>query len=173
MGSILQLQRIPFLTALMLPLAVLTACASAPSAPQQSVAEPVAVATTPARAQPRPHSGLAIARNMVGTPYRYGGASPRGFDCSGLVYYSYRKVGIKVPRTSDEQYRHSERVRLSRLRPGDLVFFRLFQDKPSHVGIYAGNGRFIHAPSRGGRVSYASLIDPYWEASVIGAGRFQ
>jgi cell wall-associated NlpC family hydrolase len=110
---------------------------------------------------------------MVGTPYLYGGASPRGFDCSGLVYYSYRKAGITVPRTSGEQYRQSERVTLSDLRPGDLVFFRLSRNKPSHVGIYAGSGRFIHAPSGGKRVSYASLTDSYWEARVIGAGRIQ
>lgn len=173
MGSILQHRRIPCLAALLLPLAGLTACASTPSAPQHSVAESVAIAPTQARSQPRPHSGLAIARNMVGTPYRYGGASPRGFDCSGLVYYSYRKAGIEVPRTSNEQFRQSEPVKLTRLRPGDLVFFRLSHDKTSHVGVYAGRGRFIHAPSRGGRVSYALLIDPYWEARLIGAGRFQ
>lgn len=110
---------------------------------------------------------------MVGTPYRYGGAGPRGFDCSGLVYYSYRKAGIAVPRTTGEQYRQSRRVKLSRLQPGDLIFFRISRDKLSHVGIYAGSGRFIHAPSGGKRVAYASLDNPYWEARVIGAGRLQ
>ncbi|MGD2055287.1 MAG: C40 family peptidase [Gammaproteobacteria bacterium] len=173
MGSILQYRRIPFLTALLLPLAGLTACTTTPSVPQQSVSGPVVIAPAPAGVQSRRHPGLAIARNMVGTPYLYGGASPRGFDCSGLVYYSYRKAGITVPRTSGEQYRQSERVTLSDLRPGDLVFFRLSRNKPSHVGIYAGSGRFIHAPSGGKRVSYASLTDSYWEARVIGAGRIQ
>ncbi len=173
MGSILQHRRIPILTVLVLSLAGLTGCASTPSAPQRSVAEPVATAPISARTLPDPHSGLNIARDMLGTPYRYGGASPAGFDCSGLVYYSYRKAGINVPRTSSEQFRQSERVRLSDLRPGDLIFFRLLQDKPSHVGIYTGGGRFIHAPSGGKRVSYASLTDPYWEARVIGAGRLQ
>jgi cell wall-associated NlpC family hydrolase len=157
----------------LLPLAGLTGCASTPSAPQPSVAELEAIAPPPARAEPRSHAGLAIARDMVGTPYRYGGASPRGFDCSGLVYYSYRKAGIEVPRTTGEQYRQSERVTLAGLRPGDLIFFRLSQRKPSHVGIYAGSGQFIHAPSGGKHVSYASLGDPYWETRVIGAGRFQ
>jgi cell wall-associated NlpC family hydrolase len=110
---------------------------------------------------------------MVGTPYRYGGASPRGFDCSGLVYYSYRKAGIEVPRTTGDQYHQSDRVTLAGLQPGDLIFFRLSQRKPSHVGIYAGSGRFIHAPSGVKQVSYASLRDPYWDSRVIGAGRFQ
>ena len=173
MVSIMQYRRIPLLTALLLTLAGLTACTSVPSAPQQSVSEPVAIAPVPAGVQPHRHPGLAIARHMVGAPYLYGGASPRGFDCSGLVYYSYREAGIKVPRTSDEQYRQSERVKLSHLRPGDLVFFRLSRDKPSHVGIYVGSGQFIHAPSGGKRVSYALLTDSYWEARVIGAGRLQ
>ena len=110
---------------------------------------------------------------MVGTPYRYGGAGPQGFDCSGLVYYSYRKAGIAVPRGTGEQYRQSRRVKLSRLQPGDLIFFRISRDRLSHVGIYAGSGRFIHAPSSGKRVAYASLDNPYWEARVIGAGRLQ
>jgi len=110
---------------------------------------------------------------QVGAPYRYGGSSPRGFDCSGLVYYSYRKAGMEVPRTTGEQYRQSQRVTLSSLQPGDLVFFRISRDKFSHVGIYAGDGRFIHAPSSGKSVSYASLTDPYWNTRVTGAGRLQ
>jgi cell wall-associated NlpC family hydrolase len=173
MGSTLQYRRISFFIVLMLALAGLTGCASISPTAQQSAAEPVANATTPAKTQSRPHHGLAIARDMVGTPYRYGGADPRGFDCSGLVYYSYRKANIEVPRTAAEQYRQSTRVKISHMRPGDLVFFRISQDKLSHVGIYAGSGRFIHAPSSGKRVSYASLHNPYWEARVLGAGRLQ
>jgi murein DD-endopeptidase len=172
MGSTAEHRRIPWVIALLLPLAGLTACASAPPTPQEPVAEHLVNAQKSTDIQLYPHSGLAIARKMVGRPYRYGGASPRGFDCSGLVYYSYGKAGIKVPRTSGEQYGQSQRVKLPRLRPGDLVFFRISHDKPSHVGIYAGGSRFIHAPSHGGRVSYASLVDPYWKARMIGAGRF-
>lgn len=108
---------------------------------------------------------------MLGAPYRYGGSGPRGFDCSGLVYYSYRKAGIAVPRTTGAQYRQSQRVKLSALQPGDLIFFRISRERFSHVGIYAGDGRFIHAPSSGKRVSYALLTDPYWKARVVGAGR--
>jgi murein DD-endopeptidase len=108
---------------------------------------------------------------MVGAPYRYGGADPRGFDCSGLVYYVYQQAGVEAPRTTTEQYRQSRRVRLSRLLPGDLLFFRISRRKPSHVGIYVGNGRFVHAPSKGKSVDYALLDDDYWREHLIGAGR--
>jgi cell wall-associated NlpC family hydrolase len=151
----------------------LSACASTSPVTQQTVVEPLTRSPKTATVPPRPHPGLAIAREMIGAPYRYGGASPGGFDCSGLVYYSYRKAGITVPRTSAEQYRQSERVKLSGLRPGDLVFFRISRNKPSHVGIYAGGEHFVHAPSGGKRVSYASLVDPYWRSRVMGAGRLQ
>lgn len=118
------------------------------------------------------HPGLAVAQQMIGIPYRYGGANPRGFDCSGLVYYSYRRAGYSVPRTSYDQFLQSQPVHLSKLMPGDLIFFRLDDTKPSHVGIYEGEGRFVHAPSSGKQVSYASLESPYWGSKVIGAGRF-
>ena len=173
MGSTLQYRRISFFIALLLALAGLTGCASNSPTVHQPAVESASHATTPAKTQSRTHRGLAIARDMVGTPYRYGGTDPRGFDCSGLVYYSYRKASIEVPRTTAEQFRQSTRVKISRLRPGDLIFFRISQNKLSHVGIYAGSGRFIHAPSGGKRVSYASLENPYWKARVIGAGRLQ
>lgn len=115
---------------------------------------------------------LAIAKSLLGTPYRYGGASPDGFDCSGLVQYVYHKASMAVPRTAAEQSRRVHRVHLSELRSGDLVFFRLSGRKTSHVGIYAGDGRFIHAPSSGKLVSYASLEDRYWKERLVVAGRF-
>jgi cell wall-associated NlpC family hydrolase len=112
-----------------------------------------------------------IARKMVGAPYRYGGADPRGFDCSGLVYYSYLQAGMRIPRTTSEQYRQSKDVEPSQLQPGDLLFFTISRNKPSHVGIYAGQGRFIHAPSSGKSVSYASLSDNYWKERLRGTRR--
>lgn len=115
---------------------------------------------------------LDIARRMLGTPYRYGGASPDGFDCSGLVYYAYRQTGLDIPRTTVAQYRQSLAVSRKQLQPGDLVFFRLHNGKVSHVGIYAGDGMFIHAPSDGKRVSYASLEAPFWKTHLIGFRRF-
>ncbi len=113
------------------------------------------------------------ARSMLGAPYRYGGTTPKGFDCSGLVSYVYRQAGIRIPRTSSDQYRQARKVSLQRLQPGDLLFFRLSPPKVSHVGIYEGSGRFIHAASSGKRVAYATLENPYWREHLIGAGRFQ
>jgi len=118
------------------------------------------------------HPGLSIAATLIGTPYHYGGSSPRGFDCSGLVYYAYGKAGIRVPRTTRAQQRHAMRVPLSELRPGDLLFFRLGNIPLDHVGIYAGNDRFIHAPSPGKQVSYASLSNAYWQSRLLAAGRY-
>ncbi|HEB67335.1 MAG TPA: NlpC/P60 family protein [Gammaproteobacteria bacterium] len=116
---------------------------------------------------------LAIAMEMLGTPYRYGGRSPReGFDCSGLVQYTHRQAGIDVPRTARAQYNASKPVSRRRLRPGDLVFFRIDGRRISHVGIYLGDGRFIHAPSSGRKVTTARLDDPYWRRHYSGAGRF-
>jgi cell wall-associated NlpC family hydrolase len=115
---------------------------------------------------------VAAAARVAGAPYRYGGYTPRGFDCSGLVYYAHRQVGISVPRTTGGQLRHARRVALDNLRPGDVLFFQLEGKKVSHVGIYAGAGSFIHAPSTGKHVSYASLMSEFWRNRLVGAGRF-
>ena len=159
--------------ALLLVFTGLAGCASTSSVTHKSAAEAQATAPTPTKPQQRPQRALAIAVDMVGTPYRYGGTSPRGFDCSGLVYYAYGKAGIHAPRTTTAQYRQTKRVPESRLQPGDLVFFTISRDKLSHVGIYAGNGRFIHAPSSGKSVVYASLHNPYWGVRLTGSGRLQ
>jgi cell wall-associated NlpC family hydrolase len=90
-----------------------------------------------------------FARHFVGVRYRWGGQSPRtGFDCSGLVYYVYRHFGVTLPRATYGQFTRGRRVPERRLRPGDLVFFA----GESHVGLYIGHGRFIHAPHTGTRV---------------------
>jgi murein DD-endopeptidase len=170
MGSTSQYRHISFITALLLALAGLIGCASTSSVTHQSAA---ATLPTTTNSQLFPHHALAIAVDMIGAPYRYGGTSPRGFDFSGLVYYAYRKAGIHSPRTTTEQYRQSKRVSVSHLQPGDLVFFTISQGKLSHVGIYVGDDRFIHAPSSGKSVAYATLHDPYWRGRLIGAGRIQ
>lgn len=105
-------------------------------------------------------------------PYVYGGDTPRGFDCSGLVYYVYTQAGLRVPRTANAQLYASHPVTFDDLRPGDLVFFEIAGDAQMHVGIYAGNGRFIHAPETGASVSWARLDNPYWKARFAGGGRF-
>lgn len=110
------------------------------------------------------------ALDIVGTPYLYGGASPNtGFDCSGLVHYTYLQAGRQVPRTVSQQKRYFKPVKLSRVRPGDLLFFDTRADG-GHIGIYLGEGRFIHAPSTGGSVRIDRLNDAYWKERVLGAG---
>ena len=101
------------------------------------------------------------ARRMVGVPYHYGGNDPRGFDCSGLVFYAYREAGVLVARTSREQLRASQPLDVDQALPGDLVFFRM-RKRAWHVGIYLGGQRFIHAPSTGKAVVIESLDDEYY-----------
>jgi cell wall-associated NlpC family hydrolase len=108
------------------------------------------------------------ALQMVGVPYVYGGATPRGFDCSGLVQYAYRAAGISVPRTSREQYGASAPVDMDTARAGDLVFFR--SKDYSHVGIYLGDGRFVHAPNTGRTVSISRLDEPYYRRNLVRVG---
>jgi cell wall-associated NlpC family hydrolase len=148
---------------------VLTLPAIAALAACQSVSPP----SPPSAALPPPvPTALRVAEAQVGAPYRYGGASPAGFDCSGLVHYSFGLAGIPVPRTAASQQRAAAPVALGALEPGDLVFFRINGGTTDHVGIYAGRGHFVHAPSSGGVVGYALLSDPFFAPRVAGAGRF-
>ena len=129
----------------------------------------------PAPTEPRDEQGAVIARiasHLVGTPYQFGGADAQGFDCSGLVLFTHEAVGLEIPRTARDQDRAAQPVSPRDLRPGDLVFFRISARHVNHVGIYAGGGRFVHAPRRGGVVSYASLDDPYFHKRFARAGRF-
>jgi murein DD-endopeptidase len=113
------------------------------------------------------------ALKMVGKPYRAGGTSPAaGFDCSGLVQFSYRQAGVKLPRSTEDQLRASSAVARSKLRRGDLVFFDQDGKKNSHVGIYLGDGRFVHAPSSGKQVRTDRLDSPYWTRHFTAARRF-
>lgn len=102
------------------------------------------------------------AKRFVGVPYVWGGMSPRGFDCSGLTAYVYRRFGIKLPHYTVAQYRRGRNIRVRRLKPGDLVFFHGL----SHMGMYVGRGRFIHAPRRGTRVRIDPLRGHYRERLV-------
>ena len=112
-----------------------------------------------------------LALSMVGLPYRYGGADPgEGFDCSGLVHYTYTSNGLAVPRTSRSQFDASRMISLEDAAEGDLLFFR-DQEKLSHVGIYLGDGRFVHAPSSGKTVSVARVDEPYYRQYLVGVGR--
>ncbi len=145
---------------------LLAACASAPPRPV-AVPEPVIALAPPAQAVGA--RVAALARTLVGTPYRYGGDSPSGFDCSGLVYYVYREAGLAVPRTAAEQRASAHRVAEDTLEPGDLVFFYTPED---HVGIYLGGGEFVHAPATGRSVERARLDTPFFILGFAGGGRF-
>ncbi len=109
---------------------------------------------------------------MIGRPYKYKGDSPEGFDCSGLVRYSYLAAGLAVPHGTKSLRRVTRPVSYREIRKGDLLFFNERGKKSSHVGIYLGDDVFVHAPSSGGNVRKESLSDPYWEKSFLEARRF-
>jgi cell wall-associated NlpC family hydrolase len=146
------------LAVLLLPFA-LAACASTP--PSSSIGS-----TKPAADQ-----AASLAAKMVGKPYKYGGSSPAGFDCSGLVMYSYKQAGVQLPHSTDKQRSTSRPVKVSELRRGDLLFFNQEGKKHGHVGIYLGDGRFVHAPSSGKSVRSDSLDAPYWKKHLTEARR--
>ena len=118
------------------------------------------------------HQILAEAQKYLGCPYRAGGASPSGFDCSGFVYYVMKQVGLPPCRTPDSQFSQGTAVNKANLKVGDLVFFSSNSGRSiTHVGIYAGNGQFIHAPNSRSAISYSDLTSGYWANTYYGARR--
>ena len=117
---------------------------------------------------------IAIAKKQLKIRYRWGGTSPRrGFDCSGLIQYSFKKANISLPRTAASQYKKTKRIPISQLQQGDLIFFhtrRRNRVRVNHVGMYLGRNKFIHAPRRGKTVTIANL-NGYWKRKIVGAGR--
>ena len=148
-------------------------CASVPRGPSSTPSEASREVVGEARPETTPGEEVVrVAEGLIGTPYKFGGDDPeRGFDCSGLVFYSFDRLGIEVPRTAADQRQAAKPVARDALTPGDLVFFRSSARRVDHVGIYAGEGRFIHAPSKGAVVTYAYLDDPYYRAHFASAGR--
>ena len=145
-------------------------CAGSPVAP---VADPTRHVTVVPRAADAAVGGAIadVAMGMVGTRYRYGGTDPlEGFDCSGLVYYAYEQAGYRVPRTSQELFRAARKISVGDADPGDIMFFQ-DQTKLSHVGIYLGDGRFVHAPASGQNVAVDSLASPYYQEHLVAVGR--
>ena len=127
----------------------------------------------PADADGKVKTVLQKALALLGTPYRWGGTDPdKGFDCSGLVGYVFRNaVGIELPRVSRDMARNGELITdRAQLAAGDLVFFGL-KGRVNHVGIYVGEGRFVHAPSRGKDVTVSSLEQGYWSGRFLSARR--
>lgn len=113
------------------------------------------------------------AMGFMGIPYKWGGATPEtGFDCSGFVQFVFRQTtGLVLPRSSFDQVRHGVSVAQDELQPGDLVFFNTMRAQFSHVGIYIGENRFIHAPSRGKSVEIVDITNAYWQKRYNGARR--
>lgn len=109
--------------------------------------------------------------SSLGTAYKWGGQSPEtGFDCSGLIVYTHQKADIIVPRTAQAQFDNGKIVLKQEIKAGDLVFFKTpDKKKVFHVGIYIGDGRFVHAPGAGRRVSYGYLANPYFQKYYIGS----
>ena len=163
--------RIALAAALLIPLAQ-PLCASAQSAPPEN-----ALARSAKDAAATAWNGaqdVAIyALGLIGVDYRYGGETPEnGVDCSGLVRYVFQQVtGVTLPRTSKELSRLGSKVASADLAPGDLVFFNTRRFQFSHVGIYLGDNRFIHAPSTGSEVEIARMSEGYWQKHFDGARR--
>jgi cell wall-associated NlpC family hydrolase len=129
---------------------------------------------------PRPKAGhdmgavaARTAERFVGIPYQWGGNNVvEGMDCSGFVRAVYNLCGVNIPRNSREQFRVGENVGRVDLKDGDLVFFGSSEDAINHVGIYVGNGSFVHAPRRGDEIKVTSLEDPYFAKKYVGARRY-
>jgi len=112
------------------------------------------------------------ALTMIGKPYKYKGDVPAGFDCSGLVRYSYLTAGMDLPHGTKALLNITRSVGLGNARKGDLLFFNQEGKKYSHVGIYVGNDQFVHAPSTGGFVRRDSITDAYWKKHYLDTRRF-
>ena len=141
--------------------ASLVGCASqAPQAPVKSTSKSYSNADQAA----------AVALQQIGVPYRYGGSTPKGFDCSGLIYYSYSRVGKNVPRTTGSLWSGIQPVAENQVQVGDVLFFRI-EGKMSHVGMYIGDNQFVHAPSSGKVVTVGSLRSDFYSKALIRAGR--
>jgi peptidoglycan DL-endopeptidase CwlO len=136
---------------------------SASAAPAPAPEAPVAVAAPPATHG----SAASAAMSQLGTPYVWGGASPGGFDCSGLVMWAFAQVGVSLPHSSYAQYGYGVPVSRDQLQAGDLVFF----DGLGHVGIYIGGDQFVHAPHTGDVVKISSLSEGWYSSTYVGARR--
>lgn len=142
--------------------------AAAPGLPRTQVVSQAA-AIRIARAREVRGDVLKIARKQLGDPYVAGSAGPNGFDCGGLVQYVFKKAGVKLMRSSRQQYTQVTKISRKQAQPGDLVFF--FERGAHHVGIYIGNGKMIDAPGRGDRVRVSPIAGSWWGRTYTGMGR--
>jgi peptidoglycan DL-endopeptidase LytE len=114
---------------------------------------------------------VSFSKQYIGVPYKWGGTTPKGFDCSGFVTYVYKEFGVTLPRTAEKQYQNGEKVAKNDLEAGDLVFFATYKKTASHAGIYIGDNKFIHASSSKG-VTVSALNESYWKKRYLGARRY-
>lgn len=151
---------------------LITGCGHEPirKEPADSPGKQTAGASVTVSARSAAERAALVALRQLGVPYRYGGASTRGFDCSGLVHFAYSAAGKTVPRTTAELWRRLEPVSSRRLRVGDVLFFRIDGDI-SHVGLYLGKGRFVHAPASGRSVSVETLESGFYSSAFVRGGR--
>lgn len=112
---------------------------------------------------------IALGHSLIGTPYKWGGTTPKGFDCSGFVGYLYNKQGLTLPRTSNDQFNQLKSV--DKPAPGDLVFFYDKSGRITHVGMYIGDGKMLHSPQSGETVRVESIEKPNWKRRYAGARR--
>ena len=145
----------------------------APSPRQQSRRAQLPQSSPVISQNPLRNQMVNIARSAIGTPYKWGGNSPRrGFDCSGLMSYVHKNaLGIKIPRTAAKQRDQSRTISYAQLQPGDMLFFKTGR-KTNHVGVYVGDRKFIHAPSGGKRVKVATMDSSYWHKRFVKFGTF-
>lgn len=140
--------------------------------PSETQAQPSS-STPPPKLPSLGAQAVTHALGVIGSPYRYGGVSPSGFDCSGLVRYSFHLAGLSLPRATGEQREVTRRLAPSEsLEAGDLVFFSRGRSA-LHVGIFAGDGRFVHAATRGGGVRLEPLAAPHWRQRFLEARRVE
>lgn len=125
---------------------------------------------TPATERLR-HQIVLDALGQVGRPYRLGGMTPEGFDCSGLVKYVYAQAGVNVPRTARAQHDAGRGIKMAQAQPGDLLFYSFSGGQVDHVAIYLGDDQAVHAPASGRAVIVASVHLPYWKRHFVDAAR--
>lgn len=135
---------------------------------QATKAETEAKAKAKAEKASKVDKTLKVAKNLIGTPYVYGGSTPAGFDCSGFTMYCYAKAGISLTHNAQAQYNQTKSVSTKDMKKGDLVFFGGSTGSITHVGIYVGNGKFIHSPQTGEYVRIDSLSS---RSNFVGATR--
>ena len=115
---------------------------------------------------------VGLSKRYLGAPYRWGGRSPNGFDCSGFLNYIFEQTGIDLPRTTFAMFTAGTPVPNDQLQAGDVLFFQTVSAGPSHAGVYLGDGRFIHVSSGQSRVTISAMADPYYTARYLGARRY-